>query len=123
MRLLVSILCIVTMSLIAQNPGDSVDGCGCEKGVQAYKEGRYQEAVDVFQQAVGRNPNNVNARLYLGSALMAQYIPGADSPENADFARRAETEFDLVLRLDPNNQTALLSRASLSYQEAQGVQD
>jgi TonB family protein len=38
-------------------------------------------------------------------------------------ARRAEAEFQEVLRLDPNNKTALASLASLSYQQAHGMTD
>ena len=96
---------------------------GVEKGIQAYREGRYPAAVDAFQRAVDLSPNDVNARLRLGTILMARYVPGANSPENSEFARRATSEFEIALRLDPNNQTALLSLAYLSYQEAQGIQE
>ena len=122
MRLTVSILCFVMMPLLAQFPGDPVDGPGwVEKGIRAYREGRYPAAVDAFQRAVDLNPNDVGARLHLAAAFMQGYIPGSDSPENVEFARRAESEFELVLRFDPNNQTALLSLASLSYKVAQGI--
>ena len=124
MRLTVSILCFVMIPLLAQSPADPVDGRGwLNKGVQAYKGHRYQEAVDAFQRAVDLNPNDVNPRLYLATAFMTQYIPGSDSPDNLEFARRAASEFDLVLRLDANNLTALTSLASLSFQEAQGIQN
>jgi TonB family protein len=120
MRLAVSIVCFVMAPLMAQ----PVDGRGwLQKGIQAYKGYRYQEAVEAFQRAVDLNPNEVNTHLYLATALMVQYIPGAESSENVEFARRAESEFDLVLRLDPINQTALMSLASLSYQKALGIQD
>lgn len=76
-----------------------------------------------FQRAVDLNPNDVNSRLYLATALMVQYIPGANSAENLDMARRAESEFDRVLALDPSNLVALESLASLAYQQAQGVPD
>ena len=124
MRLTVPILCFVMVPLLAQSTADPVDGRGwLEKGIHAYKEARYPEAVDAFQRAVDLNPNDVNPRLYLATAFMTQYIPGSDSPNNLELARRAGSEFELVLRLDRNNVTALSSLASLSYQEAQGIQD
>jgi len=65
----------------------------------------------------------LTAHMYLGSALMAQYIPGAGSPENTAFAQRAEAEFQEVLRREPNDKAALAAMASLKYQEAQGAAD
>jgi TonB family protein len=124
MRLRVSILCFVMAPLLAQSTTDPVDGRGWfEKGIQAYKGARYSDAVDALQRAVDLNPNEVNPRLYLATAFMVQYIPGGDSPENVELARRAGAEFELVMRLDRNNVTALSSLASLSYQEAQGIQN
>jgi len=93
------------------------------QGVQAYKSGRYAEAADAFQKVVNLDPTDVTARLYLATALMSQYIPGAVSPENREFAQRAKAEFREVLRLEPNNEIAINSLASLSYQEAQGMPD
>jgi len=88
------------------------------QGVQAYKSGRYAEATDAFQKVVDLNPTDVTARLYLATALMSQYVPGAVSPENRDFPQRAKAEFREVLRLHHNNKIAINSLASLSYQEA-----
>jgi TonB family protein len=93
------------------------------RGIEAYKGARYQEAVDDFQQSVNLNPNEVTSHLYLGTAWMSQYIPGAVSPENLDLQHGAETEFNRALQLDPKNLMALQSLASLKYQEAQGVPD
>ena len=64
---------------------------GCEKlrardqinkGVQSYKNAKYEEAIEHFKNAVQLDPSLINARLYLATAYMQQYIPGADSPEN-----------------------------------------
>ena len=79
------------------------------------------EAVEFFQQAVAMDPNAVNPHLYLGTALMSQWIPGASSPENDAIARSAETEFRRVLELDPVNQTAIASLASLTYNSASSL--
>ena len=52
------------------------------KGVQAYKNSKFEQAIDNFQQAVALDPSLINARLYLATAYAQQYIPGADTPDN-----------------------------------------
>jgi tetratricopeptide (TPR) repeat protein len=105
---------------------------GCDKlrsrdalnhGVQAYKGAHYSEAVDYFKSAVQLDPDNTMPRLYLATAYMSQYIPGAESPENLQLAKEAKEEFQKVLEKSPNDTTALASLASLSYQQAQGMPD
>jgi tetratricopeptide (TPR) repeat protein len=93
------------------------------RGVQAYKSAKYSDAVDFFKEAVALDPANVNGRLYLATAYMSQYIPGATSPENLQVARQAKDEFLKVLEKDSSDKTALASLASLSYQQAQGEPD
>jgi tetratricopeptide (TPR) repeat protein len=105
---------------------------GCDKlrsrdalnhGVQAYKGAHYTEAVDFFKTAVQLDPENTMPRLYLATAYMSQYIPGAESPENMQLAKQAKEEFLKVLEKTPSDTTALASLASLSYQQAQGMPD
>ena len=83
------------------------------RGVQAFKSARYTDAVGAFERAVQANPGSVTAHLYLGTAQMQQYIPGAEAPENASHADRATAEFSRVLELEPGNKVALTSIASL----------
>lgn len=105
---------------------------GCDKlksrdamnhGVQAYKGAHYPEAVDYFKTAVQLDPDNVTPRLYLATAYMSQYIPGADSPDNVKLANEAKQEFQKVLDKNPKDTTALASLASLAYQQAQSMPD
>ncbi len=107
-------------------------GTGCDKlksrdalnhGVQAYKGAKYSEAVDDFKTAVQLDPDNTMPRLYLATAYMSQYIPGAESPENLKLANEAKQEFQKVLEKNPSDTTALASLASLNYQQAQGMPD
>src|SRR5438132_120499 len=91
------------------------------RGTEAFENARYREAVEAFQKSVYLNPQEVEPRLYLATAWMSLYIPGSASPENVDVQHNAETEFNLVLQLDPKNLTALQCLASLSYQQAQGI--
>ena len=105
-------------------------GTGCDKlrsrdalnhGVQAYKSAKYADAVEYFKTAVSLDPANQNGRLYLATAYMTQYIPGAESPENMQLAKQAKEEFGRVLERDPNDRTALASLASLSYHDYEGI--
>lgn len=91
------------------------------KGVQAYRNARYAEAVECFKKAVQLDPQNSNGKLYLATAYMTQYVPGSDEPKNVEYANAARAEFQSVLKDNPNDRTALASLASLSYQEAQGI--
>jgi len=92
------------------------------KGVQAFKNAKYPEAVEFFKQAIDLDPTYPTARLYLATAYMSQYIPGAESPENLAYAKNAAENFEKVLETDPKNSTALKSLASLFYQQASGMQ-
>ncbi|MDR3747023.1 MAG: tetratricopeptide repeat protein [Acidobacteriota bacterium] len=71
------------------------------KGVQSYKNTKYEDAIEHFKNAVELDPSLINARLYLATAYAQQYIPGADSPENNRFAEQAIDVFKQVLELHP----------------------
>jgi UDP-N-acetylglucosamine transferase subunit ALG13 len=58
-------------------------GCGklrardqLNKGVTAYKNAKYEEAIDHFQQSVAAWIPLINAKMYLATAYAQQYIPG-----------------------------------------------
>jgi TonB family protein len=121
-----SILCILIFpaSVFAQQSQPPTDVRGLMNlGILSYKNHQYEQAIGAFQKATELEPENVNARLYLGTAWMVTFIPGVQLPDNAARAERARSEFLRVLGLDPNNRTALSSLAFLSLQEAGGIQD
>jgi tetratricopeptide (TPR) repeat protein len=91
------------------------------KGIAAFKNAKYGDAVELFKQASALDPDNPNARLYLATSYMSQWIPGAESPENLQFAQMAKDEFLKVLEKDDKNTTALASLASLSYNQASSL--
>ena len=93
------------------------------KGIQSYKSAKYADAVEFFKEAVQLDPSNLNGRLFLATAYMSQYIPGAISPDNLQLAMEAKQEFMKVLETNPNDTTALASLASLAYQQAQAMPD
>jgi tetratricopeptide (TPR) repeat protein len=86
------------------------------KGVQAYKNAKYEQAIDHFQQAVALDPSLINARLYLATAFAQQYIPGADTPDNNKYAEQAIDQYKLVLNADPKNINSVKGIAYLYLQ-------
>jgi len=88
------------------------------KGVASYKNARYEEAIDHFQQAVNLDPSLLNARLYLATALANQYIPGVDTDDNNRTGQQAVDEFKKVLDNKPGHDqkvTSLKGIASLYF--------
>lgn len=100
----------------AQTPTTAVEWRN--RGIQLYREGKYADAAHAFQQSVTLQPDNAPSHLYLGTALMMQFVPGAAIPGNSDFADRAAAEFRTVLELEPDNAIAIESLASLAYHRA-----
>ena len=86
------------------------------KGVQAYKNAKYEEAIDKFQNAVALDPSLINARLYLATAYAQQYIPGADAPDNNKMAEQAIEQYKEVLKRDPSNINSVKGIAYLYLQ-------
>jgi tetratricopeptide (TPR) repeat protein len=104
-------------------------GAGCDKlrardklnkGVQAYKAGQTDLAIEDFKTAKDLDPGLTNARLYLATAYSAQYIPGAPSPENVRNGQQAAQEFQEILQNDPNNVNAIDGLGSTLYNMAGG---
>ena len=86
------------------------------KGVLAYKNAKYEEAINHFQQAVELDPTLLNARLYLATAFAQQYIPGADVPDNNKMAEQAINQYKEVLQRDPKNVNSVKGIAYLFLQ-------
>jgi len=86
------------------------------KGVQAYKNAKYETAIEQFQQSVALDPSLINARLYLATALAQQYIPGADTPDNNKYAEQAIEQYQIVLDKDPRNINSIKGIAYLYLQ-------
>src|SRR5215468_10087150 len=91
-------------------------GAGCSKlkardllnkGVQSFKNGQYDAAVEDFKQAKDLDPTLLNARLYLATAYASQYIPGAPSEQNRKIGQQAVAEFKDILNTYPDNLNAI----------------
>jgi tetratricopeptide (TPR) repeat protein len=110
------LLAVVLASLAA--------GVGCDKlkardklnkGVNAYKNGQTDQAIEDFKEAKDLDPKLTNARLYLATAYSAQYIPGAPSDENTRNGDQAAQEFKDILATDPDNLSAIDGLGSILY--------
>jgi tetratricopeptide (TPR) repeat protein len=85
------------------------------KGVQAYNNAQFEQAIEYFKDATQNDPKLINARLFLAQAYAQQYIPGAPSDENKRNATQAIAEWKKVLETDPNNSRALTGIGSMYY--------
>ena len=83
------------------------------KGVQAFKAGRYEEAIGNFQTSIKLDPNYDPARLYLATAYSYQVVPNLTTPENLAVAQKALDGFNEVLAKNPNDLGALKQVASI----------
>src|SRR5262245_28120189 len=73
------------------------------KGVRAFREAKYERAIGYFQDAMKLDPELTNAELYLATAYSQQFVPNANTPENAKNAEMAIQTFERVLEKEPNN--------------------
>jgi tetratricopeptide (TPR) repeat protein len=89
------------------------------QGVQAYKNGKYADAVKHFQQALVLDPGNPNALKFLATSYYVQWVPGAENPDNIKNHDMAVQKFNDVLKNDPNDPLALAMMAAISYNAAQ----
>ena len=85
------------------------------KGVEAYKNGQFDAAIEDFKSSKELDPSLLNARLYLATAYASQYIPGAPSEENVRLGQQAIQEFQDVLQQDPSNLSAIDGIGSILY--------
>jgi tetratricopeptide (TPR) repeat protein len=88
------------------------------KGVAAYRDGKYDQAIEDFKQAKDHDPTLMNARLYLATAYATQYIPGAPSDENIRMGEQAIKEFQDVLSVDKDSISAIDGIGSILYNMA-----
>src|ERR1700686_5881509 len=86
-----------------------------KKGGEAYKNNHYEQAIDHFQQAVRLDPGLINARMYLATAFVSQYIPGVDSPDNLRTAQQATDEYQRVIDANPSRDQKVNSAKGIAY--------
>jgi tetratricopeptide (TPR) repeat protein len=85
------------------------------KGVRAFRDTHYENAVKYFQQAVQLDPDLTTAEIYLATAYAQQYVPNGRGEDNEKNAQMAIQTFENVLKRDPNNVNAIAGLASVYY--------
>ncbi|HTS34693.1 MAG TPA: tetratricopeptide repeat protein [Candidatus Solibacter sp.] len=85
------------------------------KGVKSYKDNHYEEAINHFQQAVQLDPQLINARMYLATAFVSQYIPGVDAPDNLRTAQQAIDEYQRVIDMNPSRDQKVNAAKGIAY--------
>jgi tetratricopeptide (TPR) repeat protein len=100
----------------------SLSGCNrlaardqLNKGVDAYKSARYEEAIGHFQKATELDPSLPMAKSYLATALAQNVVPGLDTPENLKTAQQAISMFQEVLAKDPKDVNSLKQIAGIYF--------
>jgi tetratricopeptide (TPR) repeat protein len=91
------------------------------RGVRAFRESHYENAVNYFQEAIRLDPELTMAEVYLATAYLQMYIPGAQSADNQKNADLAIETFNKVLKRDPENTSAIAGLASI-YQNTNQLQ-
>jgi tetratricopeptide (TPR) repeat protein len=85
------------------------------KGVEAYKSARYEEAIGHFQKATELDPGLPMAKSYLATALAQNVVPGLSTPENLKNAQQAISIFQEVLAKEPNDVNSLKQIAAIYF--------
>jgi tetratricopeptide (TPR) repeat protein len=112
------------MALAVALAGMVISMSGCDKlaardqlnkGVEAYKGARYEEAIGHFQKATQLDPTLPMAKSYLATALAQNIVPGLNTPDNLNTAQQAIAIFQEVLDKDPNDVNSLKQIAGIYY--------
>jgi tetratricopeptide (TPR) repeat protein len=85
------------------------------KGVDAYKSARYEEAIGHFQKATELDPSLPMAKSYLATALAQNVVPGLNTEENMKTAQQAISIFQEVLAKDPSDINSLKQVAGIYF--------
>jgi tetratricopeptide (TPR) repeat protein len=85
------------------------------KGVDAYKGAKYEEAIGHFQRATQLDPSLPMAKSYLATALAQNVVPGLDTPDNLKTAQQAIDIFKEVLDKEPSDVNSLKQIAGIYF--------
>lgn len=114
-RLLLSIVLFWLAIVLTCNAQTVTANAEFDLGVSAYKQAKYEEAVQHFRQAVLLDPTFAPAHLHLASAYAQQYIPGVDSPENNQIGQQAVGQYSQVLALNPTLDQQVSALKGIAY--------
>ena len=86
------------------------------KGVEEFKAGHYDLAVEHFQKATELDPKLPMAKGYLATALGQNVVPGLLTPDNLKTAQQAIDIFQEVLAKDPHDVNSMKQIAGIDFQ-------
>ena len=104
--LLGSVLVILAGPAWGQIPTES--DVYVDRGIVAYGQGQYQDALQAFQEAVRMNPDNVNALYYVGMVYLAMDQPAA-----------AQEALEQAQKLNPNDADVAFQLAVVHFTQQQ----
>jgi tetratricopeptide (TPR) repeat protein len=88
----------------------SMSGCNrlqardnLNRGVEAYKNAHYEQAIEYFRKATELDPTLPMAKTYLATALAQNVVPGITTPENLKVANQAIEIFKELLDKNPHD--------------------
>ncbi|MGP8269597.1 MAG: tetratricopeptide repeat protein [Terracidiphilus sp.] len=96
-------------------PSQVKAGAELNKGAEAYRGARYDEAIAHFQKAVKLAPDLSMAKSYLATALSQNIVPGLTTPENLKVAQQAIDLFQEVLATDPHDVNSMKQIAGVEF--------
>lgn len=103
-RFLSTICAVLLVSVaVAQTNGQNAQQ-EFRLGKQALSAGKYDEAIEHFENANNQVPDNPIMQLNLADALAQKYVPGVDSADNERVADKAISYYQRVL--EGNSRTA-----------------
>ena len=111
--IVLALLCCLPASLWAQLATADSE---LRQGIQAYKEAKYQDAVQHFQSAASLDPQNKVAHSYLANSYAQLYIPGVDTPENLQIGQAAIEQYQILSELDSKSPDAIKGIAYIYLQ-------
>jgi len=106
---------MLTLALAATSCAKLQARDNLNKGVRAFRDAHYENAVKYFQEAVQLDPELTTAEIYLATAYAQQYVPGGRGEDNEKNAQMAIQTFEKVLQREPNNVNAVAGLASIYY--------
>jgi tetratricopeptide (TPR) repeat protein len=85
------------------------------KGVEAFKNAKYEEAISHFQNSARLDPDLKNAKIFLAAAYAQNVVPGSDTPDNKKNADLAIASYQEVLSHDPKDINSTKGIASIYF--------
>jgi len=84
-------------------------------GVVAYRNNRYQEAIEHFRKATELDPSQFTAHMYLATTYASQYIPGVTTEDNQRTGEQAIEQYQFVLNSNASPGSRIGSAKGIAY--------